>query len=64
MTTYHPTITAAAAHEHVRDLLRAAEISRTVADVPDRHHTPRRRPVWWTHVLTHLTGRRSAAVTG
>jgi hypothetical protein len=38
------------AKEHLNDLLRAANVARAVALIPDRHHTPRQRPAWWISV--------------
>jgi hypothetical protein len=48
-TAYQQSLTAAVAREHVNDLLRAAEQSRTAAQLPahNPHRTPRRRPTWW-----------------
>jgi hypothetical protein len=47
--TYKPSLTAAAAHEHINDLLRAADQSRVSAQLPARNpeRTPRRRRTWW-----------------
>jgi hypothetical protein len=51
---YQHSLTAAVAHEHVNDLLRAADASRAAACLPDEkgHRTPRRRPAWWLRVAT------------
>jgi hypothetical protein len=47
--TFRPSLTAAAAREHINDLLRAAAQSRDAAQlqVHNPHRTPRRRPTWW-----------------
>jgi hypothetical protein len=57
-----PSLTAAAAHEQVHDLLRAAASSRTAACLPDRkrHRTPRRRPAWWVRIATRTATTRTA----
>lgn len=58
--TYYPTLTAAVAHEHVRDLLRAAERPR-ITDVDDSRSIPRRRRLWWIGVTARTQRRRTAA---
>jgi hypothetical protein len=47
--THEPSLTAAAAREHINDLLRAAHQSCVSAQLPARnpHRTPRRRLTWW-----------------
>lgn len=61
MTTYQPTLSAALAHEHITELLRQAATSRAAAQVPDRsHRTPRRRPLWWVHVIARRATPRVA----
>lgn len=47
--TYMPSLTAAAAREHINDLLRGADQSRVSAQLPARnpHQTPSRRLTWW-----------------
>lgn len=47
--SYPPSLTAAAAREHINDLLRAADQSRVSAQLPtrNRHRTPRLRLAWW-----------------
>jgi len=58
---YQQSLTAAVAHEHVRDLLRAADSSRIAACLPDeKHRTPRRRPSWWLRIATRTTTIRTA----
>ena len=59
---YQQSLTAAVAHEHVRDLLRAADASRVAGCLPDEkgHRTPRRRPGWWLRVATRTTTIRTA----
>ena len=54
---HQESLTAAVAHEHIRDLLRAADSSRIAACLPDRkaHRTPRRRPAWWLRIATIRT---------
>ena len=61
-TAYQPSLTAAVAHEHVNDLLRAADASRVAACLPDGkgHRTPRRRPAWWLRIATRTTTVRTA----
>ena len=60
--TYQPSLTAAAAREHVNDLLRAADASGVAAHLPDRdrHRTPRRRPAWWLRITTRSATPRTA----
>jgi hypothetical protein len=62
MTTYQPTLSAALAHEHVTDLLRQAAASRAAAQAPDPnpHHTARRRPLGWVHVIARRATPRIA----
>jgi len=59
---FQQSLTAAVAHEHVRDLLRAADASRVAACLPDGkgHRTPRRRPAWWLRIATHTPTPRTA----
>ena len=59
---YQPSLTAALAHEHVNDLLRAAAASRVAGCLPDEngHRTPRRRPAWWLRIATRTTTARTA----
>jgi hypothetical protein len=61
-TTYYPSLTGAVAREHVNDLLREATASRTAAQMPEptRHQTPRRRPLWWVHVIARRATPRNA----
>ena len=56
------SLTAAVAHEHLRDLLRVADASRVAACLPDGkgHRTPRRRPAWWLRIATRTTTIRTA----
>lgn len=55
-TGYQPTLTGALAREHVTDLLRIAAASRATAQLPRRrHHTPRRRPLWWVRTTRAAT---------
>lgn len=62
MTTYQPTLSAALAHEHITELLLQAATSRAAAQVPDRHshRIPRRRPLWWVHVIARRATPRVA----
>ena len=59
---FQPSLTAAVAHEHVNDLLRAADASRVVGCLPDEngHRTTRRRPAWWLRIATGTTTIRTA----
>ena len=59
---YQPSLTAAVAHEHVNDLLRAADASRIAACLPDDKgpRTPRRRPAWWLRIATRTATPRTA----
>jgi hypothetical protein len=59
---YQLSLTAAVAHEHVNDLLRAADASRIAACMPDGkgHRTPRRRPAWWLRIATRTAIARTA----
>ena len=59
---YQHSLTAAVAHEHVNDLLRAAEASRIAGCLPDGkgHRTPRRRPAWWLRIATRTATIRTA----
>ena len=52
LAAYQPSLTAAAAREHVNALLRAADQSRATALLPahNPHRTPRRRPTWWQRI--------------
>jgi hypothetical protein len=61
-TSYQSTLSAAVAHEHINDLLRVAAQSRAGAQASSRdpHRTPRRRPLWWIHVLARQTTPRVA----
>ena len=69
MSGLHPTLTAALAAEHHRDLIRTAGLARSVAlatDTDDRHqhHSPTHRPAWWTRITAWFvpqTARRPAA---
>lgn len=56
MTGFHSGFTAAVAHEHRQDLMRAAAQARLVATAKgdDRHRTVRFRPVWWTRATTSI----------
>lgn len=49
MTTYHVSLTASVANEHVNDLLRAGAEARAAARVParDSHRTRRHLLLWW-----------------
>ena len=60
--SYPQSMTAAVAHESIRDLLRAADSSRIAACLPDRqgHRTPRRRPAWWLRIATRSATVRTA----
>ena len=59
--TYQPTLTAAAAHEHINDLMRTATRSRIAAELSDRKpRTPRRRPLWWIQVTARTATVRTA----
>ena len=60
--TYFPSLTVATAHEHVHDLLREATASRAAAQLPNptRHHTTRRRPLWWVRVTARTVTARTA----
>ena len=62
VTAYSPSPTAAAAREHVNDLLREATASRAAAELPrrDRHRTPRRRALWWDRVTARSATPRTA----
>lgn len=62
MTTYHVSLTARVANEHVNDLLRAAAASRAAAQVParDPHHSRRGRLLRWGRVIARSTTPRSA----
>lgn len=71
MSGIHPTLTAALAAEHHRDLVRAAGLSRSVAIAtdtadPNRHNSPTHRPTWWARVTARgspwRTPRSSAGV--
>jgi hypothetical protein len=59
---YQLSLTAAVAHEHVNDLLRAAAASRVAGCLPDEngHRTPRRRPAWWLRIATRPAIARTA----
>ena len=59
---YQHSLTAAVAHEHVNDLLRAADASRVAACLPDGQgpRTPRRRPAWWLRIATRTATPRTA----
>ena len=61
-SSYRQSLTAAVAHESVRDLLRAADSSRVAACLPDQkgHRTPRRRPAWWLRIVTRTATVRTA----
>jgi hypothetical protein len=61
-TTYFSGLSAAIAHEHINDLLRAAAQSRAAAKAPSRqpHRTPRRRALWWDRVLMRRATARFA----
>jgi hypothetical protein len=61
-SAYQPSLTAAVAHEHVNDLLRAAVSSRVAVCLPGEngHRTPRRRPAWWLRIVTHTATPRTA----
>jgi hypothetical protein len=62
MTT-QPTLRGALAREHLRDLRRAADVSRGVPELPRRHRTPRRRPAWWIRITTRRADARPGPVT-
>ena len=64
--TYQPSLTAAAAREHINDLLRAADQSRDSAQLPARnpHPTPRRRLTWWWRLQRPARLAPSPADTG
>ena len=59
---YQQSLTAAVAHEHINDLLRAADASRVAACLPDEKglRTSRRRPAWWLRIATRTTTIRTA----
>ena len=59
---YQHSLTAAVAHEHVNDLIRAADASRVAACLPDEkaHRTPRHRPAWWLRIATRTATPRTA----
>ena len=59
---YQQSLTAAVAHEHVSDLIRAGDAYRLAADLPGLtgHHAPRRRPAWWLRVTTRTVTPRTA----
>ena len=59
---YQHSLTAAVAHEHVRELLQAADASRIAACLPDEkgHRTPRRRLAWWLRIATRTATIRTA----
>ena len=61
-SSYQQSMTAAVAHENVRNLLRAAEASRIAACLPDQngHRTPRRRPAWWLGIATRTATVKTA----
>jgi hypothetical protein len=46
---YQSSLTAAVAHEHINDLLRAADQSHAIDQLRanNPHRTPRRRRTWW-----------------
>lgn len=62
MTTYHVSLTASVANEHVNDLLRAGAESRAAARVParDSHHSRRRRLLRWGRATARSATPRSA----
>lgn len=62
MSSFHPSLTAAAAHEHRQDLMRAAAHARLVATAKgnDHHRPVRFRPVWWTRATTSIVVPRIA----
>lgn len=66
MTSFHPGLTAAVAHEHRRDLMRAAAQARLVAAARDDGHdrTARSRPAWWTRFATSVVVPRIAQAGG
>jgi hypothetical protein len=61
-TSYQPSLTAAVAHEHVNDLVRAAHAYRVAACLPDGsgNRTFRRRPAWWLGITTRSATPRTA----
>lgn len=61
MTTYHVSVTASVAHEHVNDLLRAGADARAAAQVParDPHRTRRHLLRWWGRATARSATPRS-----
>lgn len=61
-TAYSPSLTAAAAREHIDGLLREATASRAAAQLPrrDSHRTKRRRALWWDRVTARSAAPRTA----
>ena len=59
---YQQSLTAAVAHETVRNLLQAADSARIAACLPDgqRPRTPRRRPSGWLRIATRTATVRTA----
>ena len=64
MSGLHPSLTAAVAHEHRQDLMRAARRARqarlAAAAAESHHRTERLRPAWWTRLTTRVTVSRVA----
>lgn len=63
MNGYHPTLSAAVGEAQLRDMLRAAEMSRLAAELPRTRHqrTPLWRPGWWQRATAGMAVRRPAA---
>lgn len=63
MTGFHSGLTAAVAHEHRQDLMRAAAQARLAATAKgdDRHRTVSFRPIWWSRVTTSIVVPRIAS---
>ncbi len=61
-TAYPCHLTVGYAHEHVAELLRAAQTSGVAAQLPERirHRTTRRRPTWWVRIATRTPATRNA----
>jgi hypothetical protein len=56
MTRYFPTLSTAAADEHIHDLLRAASIARDSASLNPAHPRPRYQQPWWVRTTNRVRG--------